>query len=85
MNITIRLAEINELELIEALMKRSMKILGEGYYSKDQIDSCCQFVCVPDRQLIEDKTLLDEHNIQKIVIKVFSAPGQSGSATWVRS
>lgn len=37
-------------------MKRSMRTLGEGYYSAQQIDSCCQFVCVPDRQLIEDQT-----------------------------
>ncbi len=56
MNLEIRLAEINELGQIEALMKRSMKALGVGHYSKDQVDSCCQFVCVPDQQLIEDKT-----------------------------
>ncbi len=56
MNTTIRFAEINDLEQIEALMKRSMKNLGIGHYSAPQIDSCCQFVCVPDRQLIEDKT-----------------------------
>lgn len=56
MNIKIRLAEINDLEQIEALMKRSMRILGAGHYSEEQIDSCCRFVCVPDRQLIEDKT-----------------------------
>ncbi len=56
MNIKIRLAELNDLLQIEALMKRSMKILGAGYYSEEQINSCCQFVCVPDRQLIEDKT-----------------------------
>lgn len=56
MKITIRLAELNDLEQIESLMKRSMKILGVGYYSEEQIDSCCQYVCVPDRQLIEDKT-----------------------------
>jgi GNAT superfamily N-acetyltransferase len=56
MNITIRIAEIADLDQIESLMKRSMNILGAGHYSKDQIDSCCQFVCVPDRQLIEDRT-----------------------------
>ena len=56
MNITIRFAEMTDLEQIEALMKRSMKILGMGHYSEAQIDSCCQFVCVPDRQLLEDKT-----------------------------
>jgi len=52
----IRHADFNDLEQIEALMKRSMKTLGIGHYSQEQIDSCCQFVCVPDRQLIEDQT-----------------------------
>jgi GNAT superfamily N-acetyltransferase len=56
MSITIRLAEIADLQQIEALMKRSMKTLGIGHYSDAQIDSCCRFVCVPDRQLVEDKT-----------------------------
>ena len=56
MNITIRLAKLSDLDQIETLMKRSMKILGLGHYSQEQIDACCQFVCVPDRQLIEDKT-----------------------------
>jgi GNAT superfamily N-acetyltransferase len=56
MNITIRLAEPTDLEQIETLMKRSMKILGAKSYSEKQIQSCCQFVCIPDRELIEDKT-----------------------------
>ncbi len=56
MNLAIRLAELNDLDGIEALMKRSMKTLGVGRYSAEQINSCCQFVCVPDCQLIEDQT-----------------------------
>lgn len=56
MNIKIRIATIDDIEEIEALMKRSMKILGVGHYSEEQIEGCYQFVCVPDRQLIEDKT-----------------------------
>lgn len=52
----IRLAKINELEQIKVLMKSSMKALGVGHYSPDQVNSCCEFVCVPDQQLIEDKT-----------------------------
>lgn len=56
MNLTIRLAKLSDLDQIETMMKRSMKILGAGYYSEEQIDACCQFVCVPDRQLIEDNT-----------------------------
>lgn len=56
MNFIIRLAELEDLEQIEALMKRSMRILGVGHYSQEQIKSCCRFVCVPDRQLIIDET-----------------------------
>lgn len=33
-------------------------------------------------RLIEDKTELSKHRIEKIVVKVFSAPGQSASHTW---
>ncbi len=56
MSLAIRPANVTDIEQIEALMKRSMKTLGTGHYSEAQIDSCCEFVCVPDRQLIEDKT-----------------------------
>lgn len=56
MNFFIRLANIDDLEQIEALMKRSMKVLGVGHYSDEQTKSCCRYVCVPDRQLIEDQT-----------------------------
>ena len=35
-------------------------------------------------QLLTDITTIDQHQIQKITAKVFSAPGQSGSATWER-
>jgi GNAT superfamily N-acetyltransferase len=56
MDYTVRLAELSDLNQIESLMKRSMKVLGTGHYSEKQIESCCQFVCVPDQQLIEDKT-----------------------------
>lgn len=41
---------------IQTLMKESMRILGQGYYSEKQIQSCCQYVCVLDLQLIEDGT-----------------------------
>ncbi len=33
-------------------------------------------------QLTADKARLQEHFIQEITVKVFSAPGQSGSAEW---
>ncbi len=32
--------------------------------------------------LLEDKAKLDEHNIYKIIVKVFSGDGQSGSFSW---
>lgn len=52
----IRLAKVCEIDQIETLMKRSMEVLGVGHYSKIQINSCRQYVCIPDRQLIEDET-----------------------------
>ena len=55
-DVTIRLATFDDVVAIESLMKRSMKALGKAYYTEEQIRSCCQFVCVPDRQLIEDQT-----------------------------
>lgn len=54
--ISIRVATKGDLEAIEALMKRSMKVLGQGHYSAQQIQSCCQYVCVPDSELIQDQT-----------------------------
>jgi GNAT superfamily N-acetyltransferase len=55
-NHVIRLATFDDVPGIEALMKRSIKGLGLEHYSDQQIDACCQFICVPDSQLIEDKT-----------------------------
>jgi len=55
-DIYIRLASENDLTAIQALMNESMKILGQGHYSDQQIESCCRYVCVPDLQLIKDKT-----------------------------
>jgi len=36
------------------------------------------------KKLLEDKKEIDEHLIQHIHVKVFSGPGQSGSADWDR-
>lgn len=33
-------------------------------------------------ELIVDKEALEQHKIEKVVVKVFSAPGQSASHTW---
>ncbi|MGL5741238.1 MAG: 6-pyruvoyl trahydropterin synthase family protein [Legionella sp.] len=35
-------------------------------------------------ELIQDKAELDRHRIEKVVVKVFSAPGQSASHEWQR-
>ena len=36
-------------------------------------------------ELIHDRQELDKHKIEKVLIKVFSAPGQSASHEWQRS
>ena len=52
----IRLATMEDLAAIEELMKRSMRVLGQGHYSREQIESCCRYVCIPELQLILDQT-----------------------------
>ncbi len=52
----IRLAQETDLEAVEALMKHSMQLLGQGHYTEAQVSSCCHHVCVPPRQLIKDQT-----------------------------
>lgn len=36
------------------------------------------------QNLIEDKIELEAHRLEKIVVKVYSAPGQSASHEWIR-
>ena len=36
-------------------------------------------------ELIKETAELDRHRIDKVVVKVFSAPGQSASHEWQRS
>ena len=52
----IRKATISDIDKIEQVMKESMRTLGQGYYTEDQIQSSCKYVCVPDKQVIEDGT-----------------------------
>jgi len=54
--LTIRTAKISDADKIEEIMKSSMKSLGQGYYNEKQIQSSCKYVCVPDKQIIEDGT-----------------------------
>ena len=64
----LRLAQKKDIPSIEALMKESMRTLGRGFYTDDQIASCCEYVCVPDWQLIEDQTffVLEGHKNELI-------------------
>lgn len=52
----IRSATTQDIDKIERVMKLSMETLGKGHYSAEQIHSSCLFVCVPDKQIIEDGT-----------------------------
>lgn len=56
MKMTLRKAALTEMPRIEALMKLSMRLLGEGSYTPRQIESMCRYVCVPDKEIIEDGT-----------------------------
>lgn len=55
-NLLIRKALLSEIDKIDAVMKCSMRALGQGHYTAEQIASSCKYVCVPDKQLIEDGT-----------------------------
>lgn len=55
-DLIIRKANISDVDKIEQIMKISMQSLGRGYYSDEQIQSSCKYVCVPDKQIIEDGT-----------------------------
>lgn len=65
--IYLRLASKEDVPAIQAVMKESMAVLGRGYYSASQIESCCRYVCVPDLQLIEDRTFFVAINAGVIV------------------
>jgi GNAT superfamily N-acetyltransferase len=55
-NPIIRKANIADIDKIEQTMKASMQLLGQGYYSEEQVQSSCKYVCVPDKRIIEDGT-----------------------------
>jgi len=52
----IRKATIGDRNKIESVMKRSMEVLGHGYYTPEQVHSSMRYVCVPDEQIIADGT-----------------------------
>lgn len=54
--IRIRLATVDDLPALRALIPHSVRSLSQGYYSRRQIESAIQHVFGPDTQLIEDQT-----------------------------
>lgn len=60
-------------------LKRDVKVLPTTNITVEELSNYLL------TQLIIDKAELDINKIQKIKIKVFSGPGQSGSASWRRA
>ena len=58
MALVIRPATPAEIELLRALQVSSMRALGAGYYAPAEVEAAVRYVCVPDRDLIEDGTYL---------------------------
>jgi len=59
-------------------LKRDLKILPVTNITVEELSNYLL------TQLLLDKNELDKNRIQRIKIKVFSGPGQSGSAVWRR-
>ncbi len=55
---TVRLATLADIEPLRELQQTSMRALGPGYYSQIEVEAAIRYVCVPDRDLIEDGTYL---------------------------
>lgn len=60
-------------------LKRDLKVLPVTNITVEELSNYLL------QQVILDQTELDRDKIQKIKIKVFSGPGQCGSATWRRT
>lgn len=56
MALTIRLAQLDELETIEKVMREAYEVLGSRDYDARQISSAMQHVAYLDRQLLADGT-----------------------------
>lgn len=68
MSFIIRPATREDMDSIEKLMKKSMRILGQGHYTKEQILSSCTHVCIPDEQVIDDGTYYLAETDDKVII-----------------
>jgi GNAT superfamily N-acetyltransferase len=54
--VRLRLAEVDDVEAIAALIPLSARALSKGFYTEQQTESAIRFVFGPDRRLIEDGT-----------------------------
>ena len=52
----IRKARISDIDKIENVMKLSMSELGKDHYNEEQLEASCKYICVLDKQMIEDNT-----------------------------
>jgi GNAT superfamily N-acetyltransferase len=54
--VRLRLAQVDDVEAIAALIPLSARALSKGFYTEQQTESAIRFVFGPDRRLIEDGT-----------------------------
>jgi GNAT superfamily N-acetyltransferase len=54
----IRPATLADIAAVRELQVSSMRALGAGYYLPTEVEAAARYVCVPDRELIEDGTYL---------------------------
>jgi GNAT superfamily N-acetyltransferase len=56
--LVVRRATLADIDASGELQAMSMRALGAGYYTPAEVEAAVRFVCVPDRELIEDGTYL---------------------------
>jgi GNAT superfamily N-acetyltransferase len=56
--LVIRLATLADIGPLRALQVSAMRALGAGHYAPAEVEAAVRYVCVPDRELIEDGTYL---------------------------
>jgi GNAT superfamily N-acetyltransferase len=54
----VRRANLTDVDPLRELQVRSMRALGAGYYTAAEVEAAVRYVCVPDRDLIEDGSYL---------------------------
>ena len=73
----LRLATLDDVPAIRALIDASVRALSAGYYSEEQIDSSLRWVFGPDTQLIADGT----YYVIEVEGAIVAAGGWSRRAT----